>query len=220
MEVSTYSEFVQLVEKYKILPFSGFVPEYPSLSTAAVNDQWHTDTDADPWQWRVKIVKDGVAAYGKFFGDKPCFIHKDLFPIVKTVLSLNKTVEDRFNDGELSRTALQIFTIIIEQGNIDSRELRKKSGLNAKEDKKEYEKALVDLQNYGYVVITGAAKQGEDDSGWSSMCYEPADIWFTSVNGSKEHVSIEDAKRLILVELSQTCTDKSLKYFTKKLKLN
>ncbi|MBP1989631.1 AlkZ-related protein [Paenibacillus eucommiae] len=219
MEVSDYSEFVELVEKYKIFPFSSFVPEYPSLTAVTANDQWHTGTETDPWQWRVMIVQEGVAAYGKFFGDKACFIHKELFPIVKTILTFNKTVEERYNDGHISRTAFHLYKVLMEHGNIDSRNLRVKAGLNAKDNKKEYEKSIVELQNNGYVVITGAAKQSENDLGWSSMCYEPSDLWLNSVKGNMDYVSIEEAKNMMLVELSKTCSDKSLKFFAKKLKL-
>ncbi|WP_422659801.1 AlkZ-related protein [Paenibacillus sp. EC2-1] len=219
MEVLNYREFVELVENYKILPFSGFVPEYPSLTDVTADDHWHTGTDTDPWQWRVMIVQDDVAAYGKFFGDKACFIHKDLFPLFKTIVTLNKTVEERYSDGHISRTAFHLYKVLMEHGNMDSRNLRKEAGLNAKEDKKEYEKSLVELQNNGDVVITGAAKQSENDAGWSSMCYQTSELWLNSVKGTQDYVSIEDAKKLMLAELSITCTDKSLKFFTRKLKL-
>jgi hypothetical protein len=215
-----YGEFVQLVGKYKILPFSGFIPEYPSLTAVAANNHWHTGTDTDPWLWRTRIVQDGVAAYGKFFGDKACFIHTDSFLVVKTVLTSDKTVEERYSDGLISRTAYHLYNVLMEHGNIDSRNLRKKAGLNAKESKKEYEKSLVELQNYGDIVITGAAKKSDNDSGWSSMCYEPSELWLSSIQGHKDNVSVEDAKDLLSAELSRSCTDKSYKYFAKKLQLD
>lgn len=80
MSTINYEEFVQLVEKYKILPFAAFIPDYPSLTTAADNNDWHSGTGSDPWLWRIRIVQDGVAAYGKFFSDKACFIQTDFFP--------------------------------------------------------------------------------------------------------------------------------------------
>ncbi len=70
MSISTYPEFVQLVGQYKIFPFSDLIPEHPSLTSVVSSDSWHTGTELDPWLWRVKIVKDEHAAYGKFFGTK------------------------------------------------------------------------------------------------------------------------------------------------------
>lgn len=219
VKVSNYGEFVQLVEKYKILPFSDFVPEYPSLTVATANNQWHTGNDTDPWLWRIRIVQDAHAAYGKFFGTKASFIHTHLFPAVRTILTSGKTVDERYNDGSISRQAYQIYKVMSEHGNIDSRNLRKEAGLNTREDKKEYEKSLVELQNYGDAVITGAAKQSDNDSGWNSMCYQPSEIWLSSIEGSKDYVSVEDAKNLLIAELKRTCSPKSFTFFMKKLKL-
>ncbi|WP_274361965.1 AlkZ-related protein [Paenibacillus thermotolerans] len=219
MQVFRYEEFVQFVEKHKILPFSEFVPEYPSLTAAAANNDWHSGTDTDPWLWRIRIVHDGVAAYGKFFGAKACFIHKDLFPAVRTVLTNGKSVDQRYEDGLLSRTAYRMYQVLTEEGNIDSRNLRKKTGLQAREYKKEYEKSLVELQNFGDAVITGASKQSETDSGWSSMCYEPSDMWVKSVQGDDIELSVEAAKKRLTAVLSETCSPKSFAFFAKKLKV-
>ncbi len=214
-----YEEFVQLVEKYKILPFSEFVPEYPSLTAASVDNDWHKGTATDPWLWRIRIVQDGVAVYGKFFNDKACFIHTEFFPIVRLILSSGKTVEERYKDGLISRTAYHIYKVLCEHGNIDSRNLRKLTDLSNKENKKEYEKSLVELQNYGDVVITGAAHQNEGDSGWSSMCYQPSDLGLSSIQASEDYTSVEDAKNRLIAELSGSCSDKAFRFFAKKLRL-
>ena len=220
MNAFNYGEFVQLVEKYKILPFSEFVPEYPSLTAAAAKNDWHTGTGTDPWLWRIRIVQDGVAAYGKFLSDKACFIHTDIFPVVRSILSSGKTVEVRYNDGLISRTAYHIYKVLCEHGNIDSRNLRKLTGLDKKENKKEYEKSLVELQNYGDVVITGAAKQNGGASGWNSMCYQPSELWLSSIQARNDYEIVEDAKNRLIAELSGVCSDKSYRYFTKKLRLS
>jgi len=219
MDNLKYSEFVEMVESYKILPFSSFVPDYPSLTAAAVNNQWHTDAETDPWLWRIRIVQEGHAAYGKFFGDKLCFIKKDLFPVVKTVLTLDKTIDERYNDGLISRPAYHLYYVLLEQGNVDSRNLRKLAGLSAKEDKKVYDKALIELQNNGDVVITGAEKPNGNELAWSSMCYEPSNLWIQSIN-PKDNLSLVEAKKLLISELSKTCSDKAFKYFSKKLQLH
>ncbi|MCM3745870.1 hypothetical protein M3223_00740 [Paenibacillus pasadenensis] len=219
MELFTYEEFVQWVEKYKILPFSEFVPEHPSLTSAAAQNQWHTNDENDPWLWRIQIAHDGAAAYGKFFGPKAAFIHTDFFALVRTALSSNKTVDERYKDGLISNAANRLYKVLSENGNIDSRNLRKEAGLNAKEDKKDYEKALVELQNYGDVVITGAAKQSDHEAGWSSMCYQPSELWLQSIQRNSDATSVEQAKELLKEQLSLTCSAKALTYFVKKLHL-
>lgn len=217
VKITNYEQFIELVEKFKIVPFSEVIPEYPSLTVAASDNQWHTENESDPWTWRTRIVQDDLAAYGKFFGSKVIFVHKPLFPSVKKILTTGKTVEERYQDGLLSRTANHIYSVIHEQGSIDSRNLRKVSGLHVREDKKEYERALVELQNFGDIVITGAAKQNGNEASWSSMCYQTSDAWLEVHQDNNQ--SVEDAKAIVLHEIRNTCTPKALKFFDKKLDL-
>jgi len=220
MKPISYEEFVQLVEQYKIFPFSEFIPEYPSLTSAAANNDWHTDQDTDPWLWRVRIVQDGNAAYGKFFGTKASFIQAQLFPVVRTIFTSNKDVHERFNDGLMSRAAYHIYNIIKEHEMIDSRNLRKEAGLGAKEDKKEYERSLVELQNSGDIVITGAVKQNEEVAGWSSMCYQPSELWLNALQIREPILSVADAKQQLKAILNENCSTKAYRYFAKKLQLD
>ncbi|MDQ0115669.1 AlkZ-related protein [Paenibacillus harenae] len=225
MSKTTYEEFVEQVNRYRIFPFSDLVAEYPSLTAAAADNEWHTGTELDPWLWRIRIVKDGYAAYGKFFGTKASFVHVDAFPLVKVLLSGGTTVEARYRDGLLSTHAYKLYELIREAGNIDSRQLRKAAKLDAKEQKKEYESALVQLQNFGDIVITGA-KESDHDGGWSSMCYETSDYWLEQLeqrpdNDIPEAPSIQQARDQISTGLRELCTtEKSYGYFAKKLKLN
>lgn len=222
MKVTKYDQFCELVERVRILPFSGFIPEHPSLAEAASDCGWHTGLDTDPWTWRVRIAADGVAAYGKFFGDKASFIHIPIFPSVRDALSSGRTAEERYQDGMLSHTAWRLYKLLLSEGNTDSRQLRKQAGLDAKEDKKEYEKSLVELQNFGDVVITGA-RESDNASGWSSMCYELADTWLARTAGGA--VQAENANTAgqgdeasaLQEELAALCSDKAYRYFAKKL---
>ncbi|MFD3768826.1 hypothetical protein ACFW4G_26445 [Paenibacillus lactis] len=95
----------------------------------------------------------------------------------------------------------------------------KPTGLDKKENKKEYERSLVELQNYGDVVITGAAKQNEDDSGWNSMCYQPSELWLSSIQAGSDDVLVDDARIRLKSELSEICSEKSFRFFAKKLAL-
>jgi hypothetical protein len=221
MSISTYPEFVKLVGQYKIFPFSDLIPEHPSLTSVVPSDSWHTDTELDPWLWRVKIVKDEHAAYGKFFGSKLSFIHIDLFPYIQPLLTLGESVDERYSSGLMSQHAKNIYHIIKEAGNIDSRLLRKESQLTTKEQKKDYDRALVELQNFADIVITGA-QESDFEGGWSSMCFESSDHWLRVTLG-KELPATDDlakARAFVNAELSEVCTEKALKYLNKKLRLN
>ncbi|MGO4371823.1 hypothetical protein AB4Z21_13710, partial [Paenibacillus sp. MCAF20] len=105
MSKTTYDQFVEQVIRYRIFPFSDLVAGYPSLTAATADNEWHSGTELDPWLWRTRIVKDGYAAYGKFFGTKASFIHVDAFPLVRLLLSGGTSVEERYRDGLLSTHA-------------------------------------------------------------------------------------------------------------------
>jgi hypothetical protein len=221
MSITTYPEFVELVGQYKIFPFSDLIPEHPSLTSVVPSDSWHTETEFDPWIWRVKIVKDEHAAYGKFFGSKLTFIHVDLFPHIPVLLSQGKSVDERYSSGLMSQEARNIYHIIKGAGNIDSRNLRKESGLTAKEQKKDYDRALVDLQNFADIVITGA-QEADFEGGWSSMCFESSDHWLQTTLGKEAvaHDNLAETRAIVKAGLSDVCTEKALKYLDKKLHLN
>ncbi|NIK78941.1 hypothetical protein FHS15_004087 [Paenibacillus castaneae] len=220
MKISTYEEFVQQVKQYKIFPFSDVIPEYPSLTSVVSDQHWHTGTELDPWLWRVRIVQDEHAAYGKFFGTKASFIQTDLFPSIKSLLTQEQSVEDRYSSGMMSKNARNIYNIINEAGRIDSRNLRKASGLTDKEQKKEYERALVELQNFADIVITGA-QESDIEGGWSSMCFECSDHWLQETLGrpAAAAADLSEIKTAVKAEFSQSCTGKAMKYLDKKLKL-
>lgn len=217
MNIATYEQFVQLVEQYRIFPFAELAPEHPALTTVTEASAWHTEQATDPWLWRIRIAQDGSAAYGKFFGGKASFIDSRLYPAVQTILTGNQSPRERFEAGTMARAAYRIYEILSEQGNTDSRQLRKEAGLAGKEDKKEYDKALNELQSGGYIVITGSAKQKES---WSSMCYETSETWLQSVSGSSDQLSVEEAKRQVAEALAPVCTEKAYAYFAKKLGLS
>ncbi|MFD0961493.1 AlkZ-related protein [Paenibacillus chungangensis] len=217
MEITTYDEFAQLVERYRIFPFAAFVPEHPALTTVTAESAWHTETETDPWLWRIRIAQEGKATYGKFFGAKAAFIQSELFPAMMTLMTGNRTAKERFEAGSMSRAAYRIYDVIRENGNVDSRSLRKEAGFGAKEDKKEYDKGLNELQSGGYIVITGSARQNES---WSSMCYETSESWLRSVLEDYESLSVEDAKRRVQETLGSACSEKAYAFFAKKLGLN
>ncbi|KRE49045.1 hypothetical protein ASG81_05785 [Paenibacillus sp. Soil522] len=99
--------------------------------------------------------------------------------------------------------------------------MRKESKLTAKEQKKDYERALVELQNFADIVITGA-QESDFDGGWSSMCFERSDHWLQVTLGKKaaEATDLPDIRAAVKAELSEVCTEKALKYLDKKLRFN
>lgn len=69
----TFEDAAELVAHIGILPLAPLIPEHPSLKSLTREEDWHTDTELDPWQWRVRFPGEGQATYGKFLKKRPCW---------------------------------------------------------------------------------------------------------------------------------------------------
>ncbi|WP_339324990.1 hypothetical protein [Paenibacillus sp. FSL W8-0194] len=216
--LENYDEAVELIEKAGILPLASLIPDYPSLESVTPRESWHSDTERDPWKWRVRFPAEGKAAYGKFIKKKAVLVSPDWFPLVHQALRLGKSAEGCYKDGLLSRTAWELYQLIeIEQG-IDTRVLRERAHMKAKEDKKAFDQAVVELQDALFIVISGVkAKVNADgeSNGWNSTAYETTANWMR-VNGIMESgLSKEEARAELIRRLRDRCSGKSLAFFEK-----
>ncbi|WP_374017292.1 hypothetical protein ABU162_24455 [Paenibacillus thiaminolyticus] len=153
--IYTYEEAIEVVRAYGILPLAPLFPDYPSLSGITLPDRWHSDTELDPWRWRVRFPGEGVAAYGKFVKKKAILVASDLIPSVKALLGSSRSIEERYGDGLLSKAAKEVYGRIEEEQGIETRALRAAAGMKAKESKKEFDQGLAELQSGLDIVISG-----------------------------------------------------------------
>ena len=63
-----------------LLLFSNAIKGF-SVEEHVPAERWWTGEDDDPWEWRHMLADDPEIAYGKFFGRKAGFIHRDFFPL-------------------------------------------------------------------------------------------------------------------------------------------
>jgi hypothetical protein len=218
--VTTFEQATDLIREFGILPLANLIPEHPSLESLTPKEAWHNDhtPEADPWLWRDRFASEGVAAYGKFFKKKNILIAKELFPAVKAVLGEERTVDERYADGELSQAAMKIYEAIEQQGGIDTRALRKAVGMAQTEAKKDYDKALLELQESCDIVIAGVVARANDQgekSGWNSMGYELADRWLVQKGVSAELPTVEEAKTQLRAHLERVASPKAYAYLKK-----
>jgi hypothetical protein len=183
--VQTFEEAGLVIQKQGILPLSSFIPEHPSLGSITDYSSWHTGKETDPWLWRDRFAGEGIAAYGRFFAKKPMFIAAERFPLVKRALGAEDSIEQRYRDGLISNATIKLYRAIEAEDGIDARTLRKVSGMKHKEDKNEFDQALIELQSAFYVVILGVSDRLNAlgiKSGWNSTCYILAERWM-ELNG-------------------------------------
>lgn len=179
-KAAAYEDVTKIVKEVGILPLSSFIPDHPSLESITVHEQWHTGLETDPWLWRDRLPGDGIAAYGRFFAKKPLLISAELFPLIKNLLDEPYSVEERYADGELPKSAVELFHAVEENEGIDVKELRSKIGMKAKESKNEFDRALIELQSKTDIVIAGISERlnaNGTKNGWNSTCYMTAKHW-------------------------------------------
>lgn len=216
----TFAEAAEVIQHLGILPLSSFIPDHPSLTSITRSDAWHTGADSDPWLWRDRFAIEGIAAYGRFLGDKPLLISREIFPMVQCVLATTETVEERYAAGLVAKSTLRIYTCIAENDDIDVRTLRKLAGMQHTSDKSAFDRSLNELQNAGEVVISGISERLNEQgnkSGWNSTCYMLADNWMQRHGILKAYLSPEQAKAKLYDWIRPRWEARAVQYLKKRL---
>ena len=221
-KISTYEEAVQVIKEVGLLPLSPLIPHYPSLDSITSKEQWYSGSDDDPWMWRARFPVDGVAAYGKFIKKKSVLISCELLPFVRAILGSKDTVAKRFNDGLVSREAMELFRLISEEEGIDTRVLRTKAGMKDKEKKKPFDNALLELQGSMDIVVSGTKEKTNvsgEKNGWSSTSFETLTYWSENNHVEQRKIEMDEAKQELKNHFAKICGPESMKTLEKIFKL-
>lgn len=176
----TFEDAAKLVSQIGILPLAPLISDHPSLKSLTKEEDWHTDTELDPWKWRVRFPAEGLAAYGKFLKKKAVLVDREWFPYFAAVLGNARTFRERYSSGLAGREAHVILEIIENNEGIETRQLRAEAGMKAKEKKTAFDNALNELQGSADIVISGVQQRLNADgakNGWNSTSFETAGHW-------------------------------------------
>ncbi|MBJ6363751.1 hypothetical protein JFN88_21290 [Paenibacillus sp. MAHUQ-46] len=220
--LNRYEDAAALLSQIGILPLAPLIPEHPSLVSLTSKDQWHTDLPSDPWGWRVRFPSSGAAAYGKFIKSKAVLIDRDWFPLVVAAAGGRGTVEQRYRDGLISKTARDIYEIVSQEEGIDTRKLRQASGMKAKEDKSAFDQAVTELQGTMDIVISGIQQkvnEAGEVNGWSATAYQSTERWMSLHRLQFEAQSKSRAAEELVSRLEEVCTAKALAFLRKILSI-
>ncbi|MHA6528905.1 AlkZ-related protein [Paenibacillus sp. BAC0078] len=192
--VTTYEEMKAVIDRLGIVPLASLIPEHPSVNGLTKAENWHTDTELDPWGWRARFPGEGLAAYGKFIKKKAILVSKEWFPAYVAAAGSKVDLEERYNSGLATREALTLLQIIRDNQGIETRELRRLAEMKAKEKKTPFDNAVTELQGTLDIVISGVKErynaEGEKN-GWNSTSYETTSHWMKengipAFNGTRE----------------------------------
>lgn len=213
-KISTYEEAVKVLKEVGFLPLSQLLPNYPSLDSITSKEHWYSGSEFDPWLWRAQFPVDGTAAYGKFVKKKSVLISRKLLPLARKVLGSQDSVAKRYNDGLVSREAMELFTLISEEEGIDTRVLRTKAGMKDKEKKKLFDQALLELQGSMDIVVSGTKEKTNvsgEKNGWSSTAFETLAFWSRNNHVDQREIEIDEAKHQLKNHFAKICSPESMK---------
>ena len=136
--------------------------------------KWHCgDPEVDPWEWRMRVLEERTdIAYSKVFFKTSGFITKDWYPYFYAVRRNGESFEDAYEQGRISHTAKRIYDIV-SQNYIALHEIKTQGGFG-KEDKSQFDRAIIELQMGFYITMTGRKQKKNKygiEYGWNSTVF-------------------------------------------------
>lgn len=196
--ITTYEQAGEVIDRLGILPLAALIPDHPSLNGITKAENWHTDSELDPWAWRVRFPGEGQAGYGKFMKKKAVLVSREWFPAFVAAAGSLQELEERYQNGLATREAVTLLQIIRDNQGIGTRELRAFAEMKAKEKKTPFDNAVTELQGMLDIVISGVKERHNaegEKNGWNSTSFETAGHWMeqhglTPFTGSREEAII------------------------------
>jgi hypothetical protein len=203
--LSTPAQAARFVEARGFIyfwPIKGI--DLPSLWTAVAGDRPVADEHDDPghvtWGWKDGALKKKIWYYGKILRHKATLISLEIAPFFYALSeNFGSPEEDyliAYHEGRLTQSAKQIYETLLENGALNSIDLRRLAKLaNAKDS--EFNKGLEQLQSDFKILPIGVSEAGA----WRySHIYEVTSRHFPDLAGQARAIS-ESQARTKLIEL-------------------
>lgn len=155
----------------------------PSLWQAVAGDRpvaaEHDDPGHITWSWKDRSLSERWWYYAKVLRGKATLISLDVVPCFYA-LSENygdpdRDYLDQYRDGLLSHEAKRIYETLLEEGPLDTVNLRRKIHMTSKASNSPFERALTFLQRDFKILPVGVAQTGA----WRySFIYECVHRWY------------------------------------------
>lgn len=169
--------------------------------------EWDENGDnrvAELWHLREKLSKSGQIVYGKWFRGRATLMSREIFPaLLKAVNPAFPTIQG------LSYTAREIYELLTEDSPLSTKQLRKLSDLQGKENESRYSRALKELWSRNLIVGFGEIDEGAFPSlaiGATQLIFE--DLWLQA-----QHLSEKES--LVLLEKNLGLESPFYKYLLK-----
>ena len=136
--------------------------------------KWHCgDPEVDPLEWRMRVLEERTdIPHSKVFFKTSGFITKDWYPYFYAVRRNGETFEEVYGRGGISHTAKRIYDIVGD-GYVALHEIKALGGFS-KEDKSQFDRAMVELQMGMFITMTGGQRKKNKygiEYGWNSTVF-------------------------------------------------
>ena len=141
--------------------------DLPSLWTAVAGDRPVADKHDDPghitWGWKDGALDKKIWYYGKILRGKATLISLDIAPYFYALSENYGSPEEdyliAYQEGRLTQASKQVYETLLENGALNTLDLRKKAKLSNAKDS-EFNKALEQLQRDFKILPVGVAQAG------------------------------------------------------------
>ena len=181
--------------------------------------KWHCgDPEVDPWEWRMRVLEECTdIAYSKVFFKTSGFITKDWYPYFYAVRRNGETFEEAYERGGISHIAKRIYDIV-QDGYVALHEIKALGGFG-KEDKSQFDRAMVELQMGMFITMTGRQQKKNKygiEYGWNSTVFTTVENFWTERDFEIPELDADESYEKIrqqILRLNPMAEEKNIRKF-------
>lgn len=214
-EIHNYDDFIDVLQQTGFSMGGGNSEGIYSIVSWDWNEQppyetpvrWHTeDRETDPWEWRMRVLQErDDIAYGKVFFKKSGYITKEWMPYFIKVRRDDRNFIEAYEDGLISNYAKRIYSVVADHESLPLHLIKPMIDFK-KEEKSQFDRAIVELQMKMYLTMCGSQQKVSEKGeayGWSSTVFCTAERYFgdevfRKVSKLKKDDAIETITRQVI----------------------
>ena len=150
------------------------------------------------WEWKDELAAERRLYYGTLLVRKPTFVSLSMLPTLYATFGRAGEPDDHLEDvraGRLSDISRRIVDFLAASGETQTKRMRAALGIVSKEGKRDYDKAIDEVQRLMYVALVRAVGEGREDYNYT---YDLFGRRYPEALKAAEQLSSADAMRALL----------------------
>ncbi len=134
---------------------------FDHLSTNDIDRKWGW-----MWEWKDELAAAKRLYYGSLLVRKPTFVSNGLLPTFYATFGRAGEPDDHLEDvraGHLSDIGRRIIEFLAQRGETQTKRMRAELGITSAEGKRDYDRAIDEVQRLMYVARVRAVGEGRED---------------------------------------------------------